>query len=505
MAYVEPAPRRRVVPTALVVGGLGVLAVLVPLGQKATLAGALAFLIAVVAAIADSARPVFTWPNLIALFVAVIWFVPIRLYALPIELPFNLEPYRLLLLVLICVWWLQVALRRRRLEAAGRGDAVLLLIGVAIAATILNFDALSAAELESPINPLLYFLSFLLLWALVASTIDSAPTVDRILRVLVVCAAVVALFALYEARARYNFFDHLEQFVPVLDRQEREVIEIRGGQLRVLASSQHPIALGVALIMMVPIAAYLATRAATRARTWLWVCAALVCSIGAVTTISRTTIMMLAVMTFVALRLRGAAIVRYWPALLVLPIAIHFVAPGAMGGLYKAFFPKEGLLGDVQGRAGEGGSGRFADITPGLGLWSQKPVVGSGVGSDIVFEPKEAQLGPATPVFVIFDNQYMSTLVQLGLLGLLGTISLVWGSVIRLFRAAKYSTGPPSDLLTACAISCAGFGVAMFFFDAFAFVQCTLVFVLIAVLGLRVAKRYRRPERILVASPMPTV
>jgi len=504
LAYVEPAAPRRALPIALVAGGVAVLIALVPLGEKATLAGAIALLVAVVLAIADSARPVFTWPNAIALFVVVIWFVPIRLYELPIELPFNLEPYRLLLLVLVCAWMLQVALRRRRMEAAGRGDPVLLLMGVAIAGTILNFDALSSAELESPINPLLYFLSFLLLWGLVSSTIDRAPTVDQILRALVACAAVVALFALYEARARYNFFDHLDQFVPLLDKQEREVIEIRGGQLRVLASSQHPIALGVALIMVVPIAAYLATRAATRARTWLWVCAALVCSVGAVTTISRTTIMMLLVMLFVALRLRGAAIVRYWPVLLVLPVAIHFVAPGAMGGLYKAFFPKEGLLGDVAGRAGEGGSGRFADVTPGFGLWAQKPVVGSGLGSDIVFEPKEVQLGPAPPVLVIFDNQYMSTLVQLGLLGLLGTISLVWGSVIRLFRAARYSTGPPSDLLTACAISCAGFGVAMFFFDAFAFVQCTLVFVFIAALGLRVGRRERRHARILVASTTPT-
>ena len=70
------------------------------------------------------------------------------------------------------------------------------------------------------------------------------------------------------------------------------------------------------------------------------------------TTVSRTTVLMLLAMGFVALRLRGAAIVRYWPALLILPIAIHFVAPGALGGLYKSFFPEEGLIGDVSGPRG---------------------------------------------------------------------------------------------------------------------------------------------------------
>jgi O-antigen ligase len=143
-------------------------------------------------------------------------------------------------------------------------------------------------------------------------------------------------------------------------------------------------------------------------------------------------------------------------------------------------------------------------VIPGLKLWSQEPIVGHGPGAEIIFEPKETHLGPAPLATVIFDNQYMSTLVQLGLLGLLGVIWLVWGSVIRLYRAAKYSTGPPSDLMTACVISCAGFGVAMFFFDAFAFVQCTLVFVFLAAVGLRVSRMQRRRRPVLVETRMTT-
>ena len=503
MAYTEPAAERRVLPIALVMGGAALFVALLPFGSKATLAGGIAFLIAVVIALADAAKPVFTWPNAIAALVLVIWFVPIKLYALPIDLPFNLEPYRLYLLVLVFAWVVQTLRHRGRLDAAGQTGAIVLLIGVAIISTAVNFDTLRAGADQSPLNPVFYFISFLLLFVLVASTIDLLPNVDQILRALVVGATVVALFAVYEARTRYNFFDHLSEFVPILDKQEREVLELRGGRLRVHASSQHPIAFGVALIMILPFAMYLAQRAATVARARLWWGAAILCSTAAASTVSRTTVLMVLAMGIVAFRLRREAFVRYWPVLLVLPIAIHFVAPGALGGLYKSFFPKEGLLSDVQGRAGEAGSGRFADVGPGLRIWSESPIVGHGLGSTIAFEREEDHLGLAPIPPVIFDNQYLATLVQLGVLGLLGAILLIWGSVIRLFRAAKHSTGPPGDLLTACAVSCAGFGVAMFFFDAFAFAQTTIVFVFVAALGLRVARLQRQP--ILVESRITTV
>ena len=84
MSYVEPAAPRRALPIALVAGGAAFLVAMIPLGEKATLAGGVVFLFAVALALADSAKPVFTWPNVIAALVLLIWFVPIKLYALPI-------------------------------------------------------------------------------------------------------------------------------------------------------------------------------------------------------------------------------------------------------------------------------------------------------------------------------------------------------------------------------------------------------------------------------------
>jgi hypothetical protein len=45
--------------------------------------------------------------------------------------------------------------------------------------------------------------------------------------------------------------------------------------------------------------------------------------------------------------------------------------------------------------------------------------------------------------------------------------------------------GTEKELIGALAISCAGFGAAMLTYDAFSFVQSTLVFFIVAALGLR--------------------
>jgi hypothetical protein len=389
---------------------------------------------------------------------------------------------------------------RGSVGAAGQGIPLVLLAGGALGATIVNYDALSALGESEALKPISYFLSFLVAFVIVVSTIVRIDDVDRLLRALVGGAFVVALAALYDSRMGYNVFDHLDQWLPFLDREPREIDAVRGGRLRVYASAQHPIALGCALTMTLPLAVYLATRAASKVRQRLWLGVALVSAAGALTTISRTTVIMLVVMGVFALWLRARMVVRFLPLLLLLPFVVHFVAPGALGGLYNSFFPKEGLVADLNARAGEGGSGRFADIAPGFDLWSQSPIVGKGIGSqystgqtapttESIFTPGAAATG------IIFDNQYMLTLVELGTVGIVGAIWFVWGAAFRLGRTARRDRGPHGDLMAACAVSCAGFGAGMFFFDAFSFVQATLVFFMIAALGLR-ARELAPPQRI---------
>ena len=66
----------------------------------------------------------------------------------------------------------------------------------------------------------------------------------------------------------------------------------------------------------------------------------------------------------------------------------------------------------------------------------------------------------------------------------MAVVWFVWGSVVKLARAARRRIGQ-GDLM-ACCVSRAGFGASMAVFDAFYFVQCTLFFFMIVAMGLRV-------------------
>ena len=497
MAYVEAPVARRSTAIGVAAFGAASLAAGTILGPRETLAGAAVFVAAAVVAMRELSTPTVTWPNAIAAFVLVMWLIPARGYRLPITLPFNLEPYRIVLGVLLVALVVAAIYGRLTLEFLGFGVPLLILAGVAVVAAILNYQELSNAfEGGGAFKSLSYYLGFLAVFVLVASTIKTQAAMDTVVRALVIGATIVAFSAIYESRSSYNVFDELSNWIPVLIREARGGFEARGGNVRVYASAQHPIALSAALFMAFPLALYLVGRASTQLRSRLWILAAAVCAMGAVATISRTTVIMVAALGIVAVWVRGRKVVRFWPFLLVLPIAIHFAVPGALGGIYKAItFQGGGLAADAYARPGEQGSGRLADLGPGLRLWDESPLVGKGIGSQVTTqEAGVAQTAEgAQGAVIIFDNEWLNTLVSLGVVGLVAVAWFVWGSLITIGRFARRVRGPRSDLAAACAAAIGAFGIAMFVFDAFAFVQATIFFFMIAAIGLQARRLGPRP------------
>ena len=68
---------------------------------------------------------------------------------------------------------------------------------------------------------------------------------------------------------------------------------------------------------------------------------------------------------------------------------------------------------------------------------------------------------------------------------LVGVVWFVWGGVVKLVRSAKRTSGEHGDLLAACAVATVAFATCMATLDAFSFVQVTLLFYVVAALGLR--------------------
>lgn len=496
MAHVEPQPIRR--PGAIALAGFGAFSLLIGtlLGPNEAIAGAAVFIVAALLAMRELATPTVTWPNAVGLFMLVIWLIPARGYRLPISLPFNLEPYRIVLGGLVLALIVAAFLGRAKIEVLGFGIPLAILAGTATFAAIMNYEDIgSAAGDPGAFKSLSYYLGFLAVFVLVASTIKTQAGMDTVVRALVLGASVVAVSAIYESRSGYNAFDHLAEWIPALIREERTVFSDRGGNLRVYASAQHPIALSAALFMTFPLALYLIGRAKTRLRSQLWGVAAAICAMGAVATISRTTVIMAIAILVVGLWVRGAQVLRFWPLLLILPVAIHFAVPGALGGIYKAFSPQEGLTSDLTGRSGEQGSGRLADVDPGLRVWSESPLYGNGIGVQVTTgESGAAQTAEgAEGAIIYFDNEWLSTLVALGVLGVLATAWFIFGSLVTVGRFARRVRGPRSELAAACAAAIGAFGVSMLVFDAFAFVQSTILFFVIAALGLQARRLGPRP------------
>ena len=238
----------------------------------------------------------------IVLFVAVVWFVPIRVYTLPAPGPVKLEPYRLLVLLLAAALLLGAIAGTRRIQTCRLGAALLTVCASAIVSLAVNYSSFTERLLSTEATKAAtYLLTFPIVFVLVASGVRSRADVERCIKAIVVGGAIVALAAIIETRTQYNVFNHLRTLFPFLQDTGERAAEVRNGALRAEASAQHPIALGVALSLCLPFSLALMTRVRDTPRRLLYGTCGLILVIGMVATISRTAFLALAVMLLIGL------------------------------------------------------------------------------------------------------------------------------------------------------------------------------------------------------------
>ena len=244
----------------------------------------------------------------------------------------------------------------------------------------------------------------------------------------------------------------------------------RGARLRVYASAQHPIALGAALAMLLPLAIYLAQTRRKR----IWYVCLIVLAVGVVATVSRTSIVGLIVVAVIFLWLRPRETRRLWPALILLPIVVHIALPGAIGSIQEAFFPAGGLVEEQAALPDHRGAGRVADLAPSIAEWKEQPVFGQGFGTRITdFERQNAR---------ILDNQWLGSLLEIGAVGVIALLWLFIRVLRRYGREAKRDLTERGWLLAAVTASSTAFAISMFTYDVFSFVQVTvLLFILLGI------------------------
>jgi hypothetical protein len=421
-------------------------------------------------------RYALSWDTLIGAIAAVILFVPIGRYTLPVNMPFQLEPYRLLVILVAGAWLTSLLIQSdTRLRPTGFGMALTLVALTILASVVANANSVHWNGLDQEVlKSVTFFASFLLVVHLVSSSLTTHRSIDKLERVLVGGGTVVALSTIVEARIGFNVFNHLQQVCPLIRFDAGAVpmqLEARGEGTRAIASAQHPIALGAALALLVPLAASLAVRSDRR---WWGATGVLVIAVFA--TVSRTAIVMLLVEAIVLVCLKPRAMIRLWPLLLPCFVMVHIAAPGVMGGIKSAFFPSTGLVAEQSTGAGTYGSGRLADVGPTIREWKRHPLLGRGFGTRIT--DRSDPLVNAS----ILDDQWLASLSETGVLGVLALVWLFMRSVRRFSRAARRDPTDRSWTLASIAAAITAFAVGMFTYDAFSFTQATfLMFILLGI------------------------
>src|SRR5262245_51985174 len=134
---------------------------------------------AVLVTVCALVRPVFvSWTRMIALLVLIILFIPIRRYALPATLPFQLEPYRLFVAFLIVIWAASLLVDpRTRLRRTGFEGPLILIVGSAFASIVANPGRVQAVSSEVD-KKLMFFLSFVLVLYITASVVRRLDNID---------------------------------------------------------------------------------------------------------------------------------------------------------------------------------------------------------------------------------------------------------------------------------------------------------------------------------------
>jgi polysaccharide biosynthesis protein PslJ len=492
-------------PALIILGALSALSLSVATGTRVV---DVALLVLVFSLLAASHRALLRWNALVSGIVLVIFFIPIKRYGLPVNLPFSLEPYRIVVMLVAAAWLTSVLIDRKvKLRSTGLEIPLALL-----AFSILMSEAVNGGRIHDlgvstqVVKTLTFFASFIVILYVFVSVVRSRGQLDRLIKLLVVSGTVVATAAVVESRTGYNVFNHLGQAIPALQYRDPAVFAgldadfLARGRLRVYASAAHPIELAAVLSMLVPLALYLARRD----RRW-FICGGLL-TLGTLATVSRTGVLMLLVIGLTLLFLRPTNTLRLWPAVIPLLLVVHFALPQTLGSIRASFFPKGGLIAEqsetkVNSRSSDG---RLADIGPSLREFSQRPLFGQGFGTRIVSatygQPpapgQSAEQAPAAgpaPNARLLDDAWLSLLLETGALGAFALLWLFTRSIKRLIRLARTDEGDDGWLATSFAASIAAFAIAMLTFDALGFVQVTiLLFILLALSS--VLLRLANPE-----------
>ena len=235
-----------------------------------------------------------------------------------------------------------------------------------------------------------------------------------LLQAVVVCGTAVATIGILQFLVGLDLSAYMRPPGMHLSNMDASVLG-RDGLRRVAATTGHPIEFGVFCAMVLPLAVHLAfsSRAHGRRPAFWWSCVGLI-ACGLMFSVSRSAILAAACVGLV-LFVGWPARRRTWmiAASLGFLVVIKFVSPGLLGTFFNLF---------AYAGSDDSVKWRTHDYATAEQLISLHPWLGRGVGT--WYAPKHE----------VFDNQYLLTLVDSGVVGLATFLGLVLAAIYATLR-----------------------------------------------------------------------
>lgn len=354
-------------------------------------------------------------------------------------LPISLTPAEALGLF-VGLWWLCTHFTTTLGVAKGRNvvRTVLLLNATGLLATYAYATAghIPPDELSILDHAMVLAFAYIGVGLLMCDGVRTRDRLDVVLRTVVVAASIVAVVGALQFLFDFDITEWLA--LPGLRTAADDVsVWERSSFRRVSATTTNPIEFGVVCAMTLPLAAHYGFRAHAAGRStygW-WLCGLLIGS-GLMFSVSRSAMLGLAGVALVLLigwtgrrRLHALWVVALFA------VAIKFTAPGLLGTFYSLF---------ANAGSDDSVKWRTMDYAAAGAEISQHPWLGRGLGT--WYAPK----------YLVFDNQYLLSLVQTGIIGLVLFVAVFLGAIYAALRSRWLSDDPHArDLgltLAACLV-----------------------------------------------------
>ena len=424
-------------------------------------------------------------PWAMAAFVAMIFLVPVDAMSLPIHLPLNSKPDRVVLVAIALLWFSTLALvsgaARPRLEFTKVHFAVFGFVAICFASVALNGRALAVnQDVSAVLKKLLLLISFVVFFV-IASSVLRPREVPRFIRLMIGLGVVVAVAAIVERTMKYNVFYSLwGKVVPL--QLPLELDKVDGiGRMSVDGPTAEPLELAALLAIILPLAIMEVTQSRTWARRLLYFVAVAILLGGSFATGRKTGVLapVCGLMVLVAYRprmmLKSLAV-----AAVPLFVTVHLMAPGQIGSTLVQLLPghADAAL-TTKDRVA-----RYDAVRPDV---MSHLIIGAGFQS---YDPVKNR---------ILDNEFMDLMIEVGGIGLAAYLMIF---LTVLHTGHGMIRGPdPRRAAAALAIqaSIVTVGVANALFDELSFTHVSYLFFFMAamVVALRV------PTTTLAMPPLP--